>query len=109
MGASGRASGESPASRSWGLAVARPQAPALEFLRCPINDCSCFADCCFTLFYELMQRSWVVGGTHLGEEILIVNHTAQPREDSQVLVIARGADEEENIGEPATAAERNSA
>src|SRR3954466_12037208 len=109
MGAWGRASGEPPDSRSWGLAAARPQPPTVEFLRCAINNCLCFANGCFALFCELMKRRWIVGSPHLGKEILIVDHAAQPREDSQVLVITGGTDKKKNVGEPATAAEWNAA
>ena len=43
------------------------------------------------------------------KKCLIVDHAAQPREDPQVFVVARRANQEEDIGEPAAAAERNAA
>lgn len=51
-------------------------------------DCLCVADRRFPFLDEFVQRNGIVRGSHLGKEILVVDHTAEPRQDSQVLVVA---------------------
>src|SRR3954466_656729 len=102
----GLSDSEPPVQQSCRLARGSTPAPR----RCRVvvschKRCLCFTDCCFAFLDERMERDWMVRGPHLREEILVINNTAQPREDSQVFVIARGTDQKENIGESSTAAE----
>jgi hypothetical protein len=45
-----------------------------------------------------VERNRIVCFAHRGKETLIVDYAAEPRENSQVFVITRGTNEEENIG-----------
>ena len=73
------------------------------------NRRSRFANRRFAFLNQSVQCRSVFGRAHCREKILVVDHAAEPREDSQVFVVAGGADQEEDVGEAAAAAERNAA
>ena len=52
-----------------------------------------------------MQYHCIRRISNLAQKVLIVDHAAEPREDSQVFVVVSGTNQKENIGQLPAAAE----
>ena len=51
----------------------------------------------------------VARGSQRSQQIAVVDHAAQPRQDAQMFVVARGTDQEKDISQPPLVAERDAA
>src|SRR3954454_22033524 len=80
------------------------QGPDIYVLR-PTHWNLCVSNCTITRLNEPMHLVCIACLPQLIEEILIVDHSAQPRENSQMLVIAGGTDEKENVRQSAMRSE----
>ena len=56
-----------------------------------------------------MERHRIRRVSNFAQKILVVDHTAEPRQDPQVFIVAGRTDQKENIRQLATAAERDAA